>query len=206
MIGAVSFSLVLYLVARKDSLYWRRRRAVQMVVDIGEQSSVDPEKALSRLLQAGVTLMQWEDLKIKRLIGRGSFSDVYEAEWRSTAVAVKKLRTDQDAVPEELLSSLITESALIAKLRHPNIVLCANFGHRACDLVANLLASSVMGLTYNPPELALVTEYLDMGSLWQILHPAPSRRRIRVPWTRKIKILKVNTNLKRDSQLFSLTN
>jgi len=74
-------------------------------------------------------LVQWEDITPLRLIGRGSFGRVYLALWSGTPVACKVLLS-ADAefshevlvLPEATTRELQKEAAVMARMRHPNIV------------------------------------------------------------------------------------
>jgi hypothetical protein len=54
-------------------------------------------------------------------IGIGSYSEVYKGSWRGTEVAVKRI-LEQNISPQ-LMKEFIDEVELMARLRHPNIVL-----------------------------------------------------------------------------------
>ncbi|KAL4857927.1 Serine/threonine-protein kinase CTR1 [Chlorella vulgaris] len=97
--------------------------------------------------------VQWNDLDIKRPIGRGSFGWVYLAHWHQTPVAVKVLVNPAEIgagleLPEQTMSELQRESGVMARMRHPNIV-------------------SFMGLCALPP--CILTEYCSRGSLFELL-------------------------------------
>ena len=47
--------------------------------------------ALELRSEARVWEVQWQELKLQRLLGRGSFGSVYLAEWNQVPVAVKML-------------------------------------------------------------------------------------------------------------------
>jgi len=92
-------------------------------------------------------VIQPSELQIKERIGRGSFGDVYRAFWRHTEVAVKKIHNPSDA----LLQELYDEARLMITLRHPNIV-------------------TFMACTFEKPDVCIVTEFVERGSLYKILH------------------------------------
>jgi len=87
----------------------------------------------------------FEELVFQKEIGRGQFGTVYLATWRGAPVAVKKLHYQE--VTPELLQHFIREAGLMAMLgNHPNVV-------RFC------------GLCVVPPNLCIVTQYFENGSL-----------------------------------------
>ncbi|XP_047319481.1 integrin-linked protein kinase 1-like [Impatiens glandulifera] len=88
-------------------------------------------------------------MKGARLIGQGSYGEVYLVKWRGTEVAAKTMRSSiasNDLVKE----SFIKELALWQKLRHPNIV-------------------QFLGVLKHSDDLIFLTEYLPNGSLYDIL-------------------------------------
>lgn len=99
-------------------------------------------------------IISWGDLVVKERIGAGSFGTVHRAEWNGSEVAVKILM-EQDFHPEHC-KEFLREVAIMKKLRHPNIVL-------------------FMGAVTEPPNLAIVTEYLSRGSLYRLLHKSGGR-------------------------------
>jgi len=90
------------------------------------------------------------------MIGGGSFGKVFRATWRGTAVAVKILRypppggTPAQGKDDPLLRDFRAEVSMLSRLRHPNICL-------------------FMGASLLPPTLAIVTELVERGSLWDVL-------------------------------------
>lgn len=107
----------------------------------------------------------YSDLRLEKQIGEGSFGKVYLARWRETIVAVKVLSNpdiaawstpphseEEAAVRAEamttMLESLEKEAAMMATLRHPNVVM-------------------YLGICLEPP--CVVTEYCARGSLSDVL-------------------------------------
>jgi sterile alpha motif and leucine zipper-containing kinase AZK len=93
-----------------------------------------------------------KDVKLGPRIGIGAFGEVYRGIWRHTDVAVKLL-LDQ-ALPDKTIESLEKEISIMKKLRHPNIL-------------------QFMGACTHPPHLCIVTEYMNKGSLFKLLHRTP---------------------------------
>jgi len=87
------------------------------------------------------------EIVFKKRVGRGSFADVYEATWQHATVAVKKLRQFDD---EESINELIQEAKIMVQLRHPNVV-------------------SFLGICSVAPDLCIITEFVEKGSLFSIL-------------------------------------
>uniref|UniRef100_A0A803N6R0 non-specific serine/threonine protein kinase n=1 Tax=Chenopodium quinoa TaxID=63459 RepID=A0A803N6R0_CHEQI len=99
-------------------------------------------------------VISWGDLVVRDKIGAGSFGTVHRAEWNGSEVAVKILM-ESDFHPERC-NEFLREVAIMKRLRHPNIVL-------------------FMGAVTEPPNLAIVTEYLCRGSLYRLLHKSGGR-------------------------------
>eukprot|EP00948_MAST-09A_sp_MAST-9A-sp1_P000329 g329.t1 len=96
--------------------------------------------------------IQYGELSFDTMIGNGAFGCVYKGEFRQTTVAIKVLTLFTSSSTTEFYE----EIAMLAMLRHPNIV-------------------QFMGFTIAPPphkSLCIVTEYMEKGSLWDILHQA----------------------------------
>lgn len=76
---------------------------------------------------------------------------VYKGVWRSTEVAVKRF-LEQNLSPA-ILRDFKAEVSIMSRLRHPNVVL-------------------FLGAVVQPPQLAIVTEFMPRGSLFRLLHRA----------------------------------
>ena len=111
----------------------------------------------------------WEvdmtDVRLGHKVGSGSYGQVFRATWRSAPVAVK-LFDKQYADSEELLANVRREAALMARHRHPHVVL-------------------FMGVCTRPPNLAIVTEFCDNGSLLDVLK-AKRDDPASLPWVRRL--------------------
>ena len=92
-------------------------------------------------------VIPYEKLTKMREVGAGSFGTVFAAEYRASTVAVKVLHDRELA--KEVISSFMSEAQIMLSLRHANIVM-------------------FMGASLEP--LALVTEFMERGSLYDIIH------------------------------------
>ena len=73
-------------------------------------------------------LIPVSDIAIGRLIGSGSFGEVFKATYRRNTVAVKRIALTQDP---EVLSSFVREVRALQLLRHPNVLNLLGFGIQA---------------------------------------------------------------------------
>eukprot|EP00698_Gefionella_okellyi_P009788 TRINITY_DN2509_c0_g3_i1.p1 TRINITY_DN2509_c0_g3~~TRINITY_DN2509_c0_g3_i1.p1 ORF type:complete len:873 (-),score=145.63 TRINITY_DN2509_c0_g3_i1:820-3438(-) len=96
----------------------------------------------------GCRVARWSDLVVTDFLGRGAFGEVHKAELWGTTVAVKTLLKKDD----KLLADFEREVAMISTIRHPNIVL--------------FLAVCL-------DKLAIITEFVDNGSLLEIISKRP---------------------------------
>ncbi|KAL4422525.1 hypothetical protein ABPG75_008722 [Micractinium tetrahymenae] len=136
----------------------------------GSRATVDsamadcsPGSSFGKVARSGLSAdvqqweVRWEDLRLDRLIGKGSFGRVYLAYLHESPVAAKLLmnadecRDETFVLPPDVLRELQKEAALLLQLRHQNIV-------------------SFMGLCPVPP--CLVTEHCARGSLFDVLQGA----------------------------------
>ncbi|CAH1453678.1 unnamed protein product [Lactuca virosa] len=107
--------------------------------------------------------IRWEDLIFKEEIGHGSFARVYRGIWNGSDVAVKVYFGNQYS--EKALQDYNKEIDIMKRLRHPNVLL-------------------FMGSVCSQDKLAMVTELLPRGSLFNVLHNSGNsldiRRRLRM--------------------------
>jgi len=105
------------------------------------------------------------DLEFVSKIGEGAYGEVWMGRWRKALCAIKKIKNVQ-SISTEQLKDFEAEAALMKKLRpHPNLVL-------------------FLGLT-KPPNLCIVTEFVNGGTLLSLLHSHDS-----IPFLIVAKIIK----------------
>eukprot|EP00727_Mastigamoeba_balamuthi_P013184 m51a1_g8489 putative serine threonine kinase (1235) ;mRNA; f:551113-558982 len=92
---------------------------------------------------------------IEEVKDKGSFGVVFRGVWRSQTVAVKKFfRQKVDSVTMTEIEHQIREIALLSEIRHPNVLL-------------------FMGACMEPHNMFIVTEWMDMGNLRQVISSGP---------------------------------
>ncbi|PRP74807.1 hypothetical protein PROFUN_06668 [Planoprotostelium fungivorum] len=91
-------------------------------------------------------LIDEREVIIEGLLGKGSSGHVYLAQWNGFRVATKQIHT----LDKKKRDAFLKETLFLRKLRHPNIYL-------------------FMGTTIRDGELYIVTEYMEKGSLKQLL-------------------------------------
>lgn len=103
-----------------------------------------------RHVLAGVQRVGVDELRIDRRIGRGSFGEVFHAFWGGTEIALKKLPKHMLA-SAKFLEDFAQEIAIMAKLRHPNVI-------------------QFLGVAVDKVSLYMLTEYMPRGSLYDVIH------------------------------------
>lgn len=93
--------------------------------------------------------IKFNQLEVGAQISQGGFSTIHKGIYKGLQVAVKK--NFNPKIDEELLKEFSNEINMLAKYRHPNIVL-------------------LVGICSVPPNLAIVTEFVEGGSLYDVLH------------------------------------
>ncbi|PAV59013.1 hypothetical protein WR25_12855 [Diploscapter pachys] len=91
------------------------------------------------------------DVDFQEAIGSGSFGKVYKGTYRGRTVAIKRYRAMAFGCKSET-DMLCREVSILSRLSHPNII---SFVGAALD---------------DPSQFAIITEFVENGSLFSILH------------------------------------
>uniref|UniRef100_A0A4W3J946 Mitogen-activated protein kinase kinase kinase 7 n=1 Tax=Callorhinchus milii TaxID=7868 RepID=A0A4W3J946_CALMI len=97
----------------------------------------------------GLTLdfeeINYNEIEVEEVVGRGAFGVVCKAKWREKDVAIKQIESESER------KAFIVELRQLSRVTHPNIV-------------------KLYGACLNP--VCLVMEYAEGGSLYNVLHGA----------------------------------
>eukprot|EP00963_Diacronema_lutheri_P002092 scaffold139_cov325-Pavlova_lutheri.AAC.12 len=143
-------------------------RELQDLLHAAEELSMGSPRAKDAILE--VKLLPGLEIDYSSLafadprerIGIGGYGEVLKANWRGTTVAVKELLATNPSQDE--INDFCREVSILSQIRHPSILLW-------------------MGACIKPPKLAIVMEYMCMGSLYSVLH----EKKIKVDAARKKK-------------------
>ena len=106
----------------------------------------------------------YAEIQFGKILGKGSQGEVFLANWRGIAVAVKKVNTS--IVPPEIIDEFCAEADIMRRLRHPCLTL-------------------FMGVSLEQPYLCIVTELVNRGSLFDILQEESTG----FTWRRALQIM-----------------
>ncbi|KAG8058584.1 hypothetical protein GUJ93_ZPchr0002g25575 [Zizania palustris] len=128
------------------------------------QSSPFLNKPLLRYEECHI---EFSEITVGTRVGRGSFGVVFSGIWNGTNVAIK-LFLEQDLTAENM-EDYCNEISILSRLRHPNVIL-------------------FLGACMKPPNLSVITEYMEMGSLYYLIHRSGQKGKL--SWRRRLKMLR----------------
>ncbi|XP_021593715.1 probable serine/threonine-protein kinase SIS8 isoform X4 [Manihot esculenta] len=111
--------------------------------------------------------IDFSELTVGTRVGIGFFGEVFRGIWNGTDVAIKVF-LEQDLTAENM-EDFCNEISILSRLRHPNVIL-------------------FLGACMKPPHLSMVTEYMEMGSLYYLIHMSGQKKRL--SWRRRLKMLR----------------
>ncbi|PON43112.1 Mitogen-activated protein kinase kinase kinase [Parasponia andersonii] len=111
--------------------------------------------------------IDFSELTVGTRVGIGFFGEVFRGIWNGTDVAIKVF-LEQDLTAENM-EDFCNEISILSRLRHPNVIL-------------------FLGACTKPPRLSMVTEYMEMGSLYYLIHLSGQKKKL--SWRRKLKMLR----------------
>uniref|UniRef100_A0A4W5MMU3 Protein kinase domain-containing protein n=1 Tax=Hucho hucho TaxID=62062 RepID=A0A4W5MMU3_9TELE len=83
--------------------------------------------------------IEYEDIEVEEVVGRGTFGVVFKAKWKGKDVAIKTIESESER------KAFVVELRQLSRVNHPNIV-------------------KLYGSCHNP--VCLVMEYAEGGSLY----------------------------------------
>jgi serine/threonine protein kinase len=160
-------------------------------------------EAYIQSLQQGLILkdvsVKFKEIDIEKQVGEGSFGVVYKATFRGASVAVKRMRPVFTELTNKDIEEFNKEAYMMSRLRHPNIVLVMGISYVEPEIMKFPKKSRFNQgeqddeddnfLNKDSPKdkgplqktVCIVTEYLEQGSLADILY-GPQRLPAEV-WT-----------------------
>lgn len=111
--------------------------------------------------------IDFSELTTGTRVGIGFFGEVFRGIWNGTDVAIKVF-LEQDLTTENM-EDFCNEVFILSRLRHPNVIL-------------------FLGACMKPPNLSMVTEYMEMGSLYYLIHMTGQKKRL--TWRKRLKMLR----------------
>ncbi|KAG0485590.1 hypothetical protein HPP92_009669 [Vanilla planifolia] len=111
--------------------------------------------------------IDFSELTVGTRVGIGFFGEVFRGIWNGTDVAIKVF-LEQDLTAENV-EDFCNEISILSRLRHPNVIL-------------------FLGACMKPPHLSMVTEYMEMGSLYYLIHMSGQKKKL--SWRKRLKMLR----------------
>lgn len=111
--------------------------------------------------------IEYSEITVGTRVGVGFFGEVFRGLWNGTDVAIKVF-LEQDLTTENM-KDFCNEISILSRLRHPNVIL-------------------FLGACMKPPHLSLVTEYMEVGSLYSLIHSKTQKSKLH--WKRRLKMLR----------------
>lgn len=111
--------------------------------------------------------IDFSELTVGTRVGIGFFGEVFRGIWNGTDVAIKVF-LEQDLTAENM-EDFCNEISILSRLRHPNVIL-------------------FLGACTKPPRLSMITEYMELGSLYHLIHLSGQKKKL--SWRRKFKMLR----------------
>ncbi|XP_052726351.1 serine/threonine-protein kinase EDR1 isoform X2 [Vigna angularis] len=111
--------------------------------------------------------IDFSELTVGTRVGIGFFGEVFRGIWNGTDVAIKVF-LEQDLTAENM-EDFCNEISILSRLRHPNVIL-------------------FLGACTKPPRLSMVTEYMELGSLYYLIHLSGQKKKLN--WRRRLRMLR----------------
>eukprot|EP01119_Soliformovum_irregulare_P021925 TRINITY_DN7386_c0_g2_i5.p1 TRINITY_DN7386_c0_g2~~TRINITY_DN7386_c0_g2_i5.p1 ORF type:complete len:627 (+),score=122.36 TRINITY_DN7386_c0_g2_i5:30-1910(+) len=106
------FCLIMIIVIIASVIIIKRRRSSPPITNI---EMLAPHHGSVLPTDAGIVQIPASDIKIGKVIGEGTFGQVFKGDWLSTPVALKTLKSQQ-------FNELLSEAMLLRSLNHPSLL------------------------------------------------------------------------------------
>ncbi|KZV57537.1 hypothetical protein F511_02997 [Dorcoceras hygrometricum] len=110
--------------------------------------------------------IDFSELTIGTRVGIGFFGEVFRGTWNGLEVAIKVFL--EQGLTVESIEDFCNEISILSRIRHPNVIL-------------------FLGACTKPPRLSVITEDMEMGSLYFLMHSSGLRKKF--SWPRRFKML-----------------
>ncbi|OVA01396.1 Protein kinase domain [Macleaya cordata] len=114
--------------------------------------------------------IDFSELTVGTRVGIGFFGEVFRGIWNGTDVAIKVF-LEQDLTAENM-EDFCNEISILSD----------------CFLFVQSAVILFLGACTKPPHLSMVTEYMEMGSLYYLIHMSGQKKKL--SWRRKLKMLR----------------
>lgn len=146
----------------RNQLREEQRKSKRFEKDVQRLTDRLNERELSKGASGSAAHYEMHEVELGKLINQGGFSVVHEGLWHKTKVAIKKIFDPN--ITEDLLAEFDNEIHKLEQIRHPHII-------------------QLLGVHRKPPGLSLITELVEGGSFFQLLHAALQFHSARGPVT-----------------------
>lgn len=151
---------------RQGSACGDDRKAKRLQQEVQRLQQRLQEAELFSMQDDGLPHFSLDDVQLGCQIAQGGFSSVHRAVWHSTPCAIKKIF--DPVITDALKAEFENEVRMLRRLRHPNVV-------------------TLMAVCRQPPALSILTEIIEGGSLFELLHGRghvswPGQAPERSPW------------------------
>eukprot|EP01112_Ceratiomyxa_fruticulosa_P016483 TRINITY_DN498_c0_g4_i1.p1 TRINITY_DN498_c0_g4~~TRINITY_DN498_c0_g4_i1.p1 ORF type:complete len:529 (+),score=79.00 TRINITY_DN498_c0_g4_i1:388-1974(+) len=149
----ILYSPILYMTVNLDIAFWKKKLSILRTAS--SINSTEKDSLLqSTFNDAGLREIDYAELQFGDVIGVGSHGVVYKGVWKNLHVAIKQFKVT--SFQRASVTGMIQESRLLSSLRHPNILM-------------------LLGVSADNENIAIVTEFMPKGSLFDLLHRDPEK-------------------------------
>ncbi|KAL0844096.1 hypothetical protein Bca101_017342 [Brassica carinata] len=150
--------------------------------------------------------IDFSELTVGTRVGIGFFGEVFRGVWNGTDVAIK-LFLEQDLTAENM-EDFCNEISILSRVRHPNgdfcfphnlslylvsclLIICGDMSKIIFFIQVVIYVFAVvlfLGACTKPPRLSMITEYMELGSLYYLIHMSGQKKKL--SWHRRLRMLR----------------